>query len=154
MKVWGTISYDGVGKLVRYEGNMNNIKYVDILSKHLLRDHPFLRGTKSRGSKYFFQQDNAGPHRPPYVEEFFANNLISVLDWPSQSPDLNLIENVWAFIKGELYKKNHLPRTQEDTWREIEKIWYYQVEKLIPRLYSSLEKRFKKVIELGGHRII
>ena len=34
------------------------------------------------------------------------NIVKKILDWPPNSPDLNLIENVWGIIKGELKKEN------------------------------------------------
>jgi len=44
-----------------------------------------------------FQQDKAGPHRyipaNDWLEEY-----VEVEEWPSSSPDLSPIENVWAFI--------------------------------------------------------
>ena len=72
----GAINYDCVGPITRYEGNMNNFKYLEILENNLLKNFPFLRRTKSRPSKYLFEKDNAGPHRPR-VRQWFDNNHIS-----------------------------------------------------------------------------
>ena len=35
-----------------------------------------------------------------------AKKYIKILKWLSQSPDLNIIENFWAYIQDELWKIN------------------------------------------------
>lgn len=42
IKVWGAISFLGVGPLVRYEGTMDSPKYLETLEGHLLQAYPFL----------------------------------------------------------------------------------------------------------------
>jgi hypothetical protein len=44
-----------------------------------------------------FQQDNASIHMSGHSLVWFAEKNIPLLDWPARSPDLNPIENLWAF---------------------------------------------------------
>ena len=45
-----------------------------------------------------FQQDNAPVHKSKIISNFFQENKWKVLEWPLyNNPDLNPIENLWAF---------------------------------------------------------
>ena len=52
-----------------------------------------------------FQQDNAPTHKASIIKNFFRENEWEVLDWPPYSPDLNIIENLWAIVKKRLAKQ-------------------------------------------------
>ncbi|GFV11059.1 transposable element Tcb1 transposase [Trichonephila clavipes] len=45
-----------------------------------------------------FQHDNARPHVAHIVERFFVNHQIELLPWPSRSPDLSPIKNMWSMV--------------------------------------------------------
>jgi transposase len=51
---------------------------------------------------YRFQDDNAPVHRSRIIEEFKRVNDIHGMTGLAQSPDLNIIENLWLRIKRSL----------------------------------------------------
>ncbi|KAF7686599.1 Transposable element Tcb2 transposase [Cucumispora dikerogammari] len=97
---WGRFSKYGVGKLKVIDGFMDKYGYVDILRSNLEAS-----AEKFGLVAYKFQQDNDPKHTSRYAREYMSRNNIDVLVWLSMSPDLNPIENLWAYIKQKLRGK-------------------------------------------------
>ena len=83
--LWGCFSAAGTGRLVRIEGKMNAAMYRDILDENLLQRALDLRLER----RLIFQQDNNPKHTAKITEEWLRDNSVNVLEWPSQSLDLN-----------------------------------------------------------------
>ena len=63
------------------------------------------------------QYDNATAHRARRVREFLENENVEHLDWPTLSPDMNPIENLWAEVSRRLGNMDNQPTTlQEPGW--------------------------------------
>lgn len=138
--VWGFIKGDGRRKLVKIEGTLNSAKYIEVLKSHLLQD---------LGDTDIFQQDGAPCHRSRATRQFFTDEAVTVLeDWPAQSPDLNIIESIWAELKKKV--RERMPKNLDELWSFCEEEWQKIPLKKIKDLFSSLPRRIEAVIKANG----
>jgi arsenate reductase-like glutaredoxin family protein len=145
--VWGCfLASVGRGGLFFLPKNqmMNGDVYMGVLEDHLF---PFI---ESHGSKYFLQ-DGAPCHTSKKVMAFLKEkeDSFTVLDWPGNSPDLNPIENVWAYMKGKL--KSMVPKNTQELKRAITTMWENEMPlDYFQKLSSSMPRRLKLVIASQG----
>ncbi|KAF2346995.1 hypothetical protein FHG87_022249 [Trinorchestia longiramus] len=135
--VWGCFSSSGVSKLHIIEGTMNGRKYREILEEQLLPSARLLK--LKRGWK--FQQDNDPKHTANETKEWLTMKKINVLEWSSQSPDMNPIENLWRELKLKIQKRgpNDITKLREICIKEWNNITPETCKRLVVNYYKRLE---------------
>ena len=148
LMAWASIIAHGKSEFVFINDRLNSEKYQTILENHLLPLISF-----RNDSDFIFKQDNAPVHTARSTHKWFEQQHISVLEWPANSPDLNIIENVWGIISRDIYGQNKtyhsIPQLKEAILRSWEKLDI----NIIQNLYKSMPNRIYKLIEKKGRSI-
>ena len=90
-----------------------------------------------------FMHNLAPAHNSISTQKFLAERNVSVLPWPENSADCNIIENVWSYISRWLQGYNCT--TSEGLWNAVQKIWWNIPSDYIKTLYQSMPNRVKFV---------
>lgn len=141
--IWGAISNDGPGPLVRIQNNLDSEGYLNLFRYRLWRYYPDLYN-----GIQIFQDDNATSHNADVVNQWFDRYQIRRIEWPSRSPDINIIEDVWNKLKFEMRGKIFM--SQDNLWEEIKKQWENLSPDFIDGLYESLPNRVQAVLNARG----
>jgi len=140
--IWGCISLSGIKSMHIFQGIMDAKKYIEILQIGLLGVY---------NDKLIFQQDNDPKHTSKIAKEWFVENDIKCLKWPSSSPDLNPIENLWAILKGKVSKMRTLTSIEFEQCIETE--WNNIDSSIISNILKTMPIRIEKVIKSKGEAI-
>lgn len=149
VSVWGAVTAQGLGPLVRIEGRFTADAYCGLLDDVLL---PYLVGGPFPENDFILQHDNSPIHKSKKVAAYLERRDVAVLEWPPQSPDLNIIENVWGNIKLALAHRQLRAVSADVLWAIVQEEWErIRADTNICRsLYSSLPNRINAVIGAGG----
>lgn len=149
VNVWGAVTAEGLGPLVRLESRFNGEAYCSILDDVLF---PYLLGGPFPDSDFILQHDNSPIHKSKKVAAFLELRDIAVLEWPAQSPDLNVIENVWGVMKSAMTGRQLHGLSADVPWIVVQEEWerLRSNASLCRSLYRSLQNRMKAVINAGG----
>jgi transposase len=125
---------------------MDSDYYVGILENNLIHN-----AKRQFNNKWRLQQDHDPKHRSSKTERWLTANVPAVMNWPSNSPDMNPIENIWNIMKHRIEKRkpiniNELKTFIDEEWENIEK-------GVIINLINSMKNRCRLVIESDGERI-
>lgn len=138
--VWGAIRSDGRRMLIRCDGNVDSAEYQRILTAAL---------PKLYTGRHIFQHDGASCHTSVSTTAYLRAKQVRLLkNWPAQSPDLSIIENMWTILKNEVSKRS--PKSCEELWRFAEEEWHRIPSKMIDTLYQSIPRRVTSVIRANG----
>jgi transposase len=94
----GTIVDGKKGPAQFWEKEWGNIKSASYNKYILLYIEQFFQEYTEAG--YIFMQDNAPAHRSAMTRQNLARRRISYLKFPPYSPDLNIIEHMWNWMKN------------------------------------------------------
>lgn len=145
--IWGCITFFGPGDLSRITGTLNAELYLEALNEYVLATFAWY-GMDPTVS--IFQQDNSRVHTANLMQEWFAEQDFTVLEWPTNSPDLNIIEHVWAYLKHRLSLYEQAPASRDELWERVQDIWTSIPLDYLHELYESMPRRMMELIRKRG----
>jgi hypothetical protein len=109
---------------------MDGSYYVQILQEHLIREF----GRRERIS-----------------DEFLEQEVPETIDWLSNSPDVNSIENLWSILERRIEKR--WPSNIDELERFLCEEWKQVADSVLSNLIGSIETRCLALLDSKGERI-
>jgi transposase len=144
--VWGGFSIKGLVGYHSFNTIMDGHYYVQILQDHLIRN-----ARKQFGRRWRLQQDNDPKHKSRVAQQFLSKEAPEVIDWPSNSPDVNPVENLWSIIKRRVEKRKPTNLQELDIFLHEE--WDKTDMVVLSHLVDSMQSRCLALIKSKGERI-
>lgn len=135
--------------------NITSAEYKDVLLSTLLPEGDRLFGVRGSTTRWNFQQDNDPSHRiaAGIIRQRNRQRMAhtSLLEhWPPNSPDLNLIENVWSYVSSKVKARgcHNVAEFSQAVPEEMANVPQHFIDKL----FASMPNRIKEVIKGKGAR--
>ena len=137
---------DRVLSMVEILGNMDSKYYCHMLETQVF---PLINNFNDKSS-WVWQHDNAPIHNSSYTKTFFRNKSINLLSWPSRSPDLNIVENIFSFLEHKIYYEGQKYSSKDQLWSALDKAFTEIDKPYLKKLYESIKRRMLDICILGG----
>lgn len=150
VSVWGAISKDGLGPLVRISGRFNASYYCGIVDDVLL---PYVYDGPFKDGCFLLQHDRSPIHKARCVMQLLDDRQVPQLEWPPNAADLNPIENVWGVMKSQRARANVVHTTADALWDAVKEEWERLRRRadVVAPLYGSMPDRIREVIAIDGN---
>ena len=158
--IWGCFAGTKLGPIVFIEGTVNTDVYITLLQDNLI---PFIDTIIADGTTdIIFQQDNASPHVSKktlaWLDIAMSEHGFVWMEWPPNSPDMNPIENLWAWLKTELHRRYPDTKTLHGSPDAIKRtlrarlmeVWWDIGEDVLCRLIESMPHRVQALLDAKG----
>jgi hypothetical protein len=144
--VWGwmRLCYRGWVMVLDYRHYGPRGKYLNILEEPMVQSADLLLG----GENWHFRQDNDPKHTAKRVKEWLSDYNCIVMHWPSPSPDLNPIENLWSLLDRTLC--NRKCKSAAELFQALTVAWQNLAVDFLEKLVGSMPQRCQAVIDNRG----
>ena len=145
--IWAAFSAMGTFPLCIFTQNLDAKFFV-----HILKWHSIDQARAFHGDSWILIQDNDPKHTSRLAKSWMEENIPkNRFDWPSQSPDLNPIENIFGWMKHKLQRIEI--SSINDLKAHLEELWESITPEFLEPYYRSMKRRCEIVIENEGYSI-
>lgn len=147
---WACMAASGTGSLIFIDDvtNDGSSRMTSEVYRSILATNVQENATRLIGRRFTMQQDNDPKHTANATKEFIRGKKWKVLDWPSQSPDLNPIEHAFHLLKRRL--KSETPQNKQQLKMAAVKAWQSISKDDTKSLVMSMGRRLTAVIACKG----
>lgn len=144
--IWAGISLHLKTPLVVVRGNLNAARYQDEILRPVVI--PVIH--QNRGMT--LMHDGATSHTALTTRTLLRQRGVNVLPWPSKSPDLNPIENIWDELGRRVYRSPNPPVNPMELQDRLLQEWANMPVAFFRNYIMSMRSRCLAVIRAnGGH---
>ena len=143
---WGAISLKGLVGYYSFREIMDGPYFVQILREHLIPN-----ARRQFGRRWRLQMGNDPKHRSRVALNFMDEQVPEILEWPSNSPDVNPVENLWSIMKRRVEKRR--PSNHDELDQYLHEEWQNVDISIVINLINSMRKRCLALIASRGERI-
>ena len=133
----------------KVKGILNKEGYHSILQCHAIPC-----GQCLIGANFLLQQDNDRKHTSKLCKNYLgkkqSGGILSVMEWPAQSSDLNRIERLWEQLDCMVRKK--CPSSQSNLREVLQEAWGEIYSDYLNKLTARMPKVCKAVIAANAKR--
>lgn len=143
--VWAGFSTNGKTNLVVLDGRQTATTYISTLEENLL---PVIESCSP--GRALFQQDNCSIHTAKSTKAWLMQENINLMTWPSRSPDLNPMENLWGILARQVYSNGRQFDNRASLVERIKNCWSELSNEVLSSLVQSMKSRCVKVLTNKG----
>jgi transposase len=152
LMIWGGIARDFKSQLViiPHGESVNGEKYI----QEIMINSGVIEAMNRRHGEFnwLLQQDNAPCHKSQLTMNFLREKVILLDEWPPHSPDLNVIEMVWAWMKKKIWEA--APKNESQLRQILKTVWEEMTLTHVNALVDSMHRRIVAVYNANGAQLI